>query len=65
MQHQEEYHLLSSSAKAEISDLAQETIVDARFACGGLGFSKYSGFGDLLGFNEANRTYEGDNYILQ
>ncbi len=60
----EEYHLLSSCAKIEISDFAQETISDCRAACGGLGYSKYSLFGEHLALNDVNRTWEGDNTIL-
>lgn len=60
----EEYHLLSSSAKIEISDFAQETIQECRTACGGLGYSKYSIFGEHLALNDVNRTWEGDNNIL-
>jgi len=33
-------------------------------ACGGLGYSKYSIFGDHLAINDVNRTYEGDNNVL-
>jgi acyl-CoA oxidase len=60
----EEYHLLSSCAKIEISDIAQETIAECRVACGGLGFSRYSIFGEHLAINDVNRTWEGDNNIL-
>lgn len=60
----EEYHLLSSCAKIEISDFAQVTIQECRQACGGLGYSKYSMFGENLALNDVNRTWEGDNNIL-
>lgn len=42
----EEYHMLSSAGKVEISEVAQDNLQDAWTACGGLGFSRYSIFGD-------------------
>lgn len=60
----EEYHMLTSSAKAEISEIAHEAILESRTACGGLGYSRYSRFGDLLSLNDVNRTWEGDNNVL-
>lgn len=60
----EEYHLLSSCSKIEVSDYAQDTIQECRIACGGLGYSRYSNFGDNLAFNDVNRTWEGDNNVL-
>mgnify|MGYP002366866907 FL=1 len=60
----EEYHMLSSAGKVEASEIAQDNLQDARTACGGLGFSWYSIFGDQITFNDVGRTYEGDNYIL-
>jgi len=50
----EEYHLLSSSTKIEISDFAQDTISECRAACGGLGYSRYSNFGEHLALNDVN-----------
>jgi alkylation response protein AidB-like acyl-CoA dehydrogenase len=60
----EEYHLLSTAAKVFITEESQETLSDCRAACGGLGYMKYAGFGVNLSFNDVNRTWEGDNYVL-
>lgn len=35
----EEYHMLTSCGKSQISEIAHEAILESRTACGGLGFS--------------------------
>ena len=60
----EEWHLLTTCIKVYSSEHAKEALNESRAACGGLGFSKYAGFGEHIGFNDVNRTWEGDNHVL-
>jgi len=57
-------HALSSSSKPVITWLARDGIQVCREACGGHGYLKATGIGDMRNENDANCTYEGENSIL-
>lgn len=59
-----ELHMLSCAAKCKAGWLARDAIQESREACGGHGYLKVSGLGDLRNDNDANCTYEGDNNVL-
>ncbi|XP_068218876.1 peroxisomal acyl-coenzyme A oxidase 3-like [Palaemon carinicauda] len=60
----QEVHGLSSAGKPLSGWLARDCIQECREACGGHGYLKCAGFGDLRNDNDANCTYEGDNNVL-
>ncbi|XP_054257677.1 peroxisomal acyl-coenzyme A oxidase 3-like isoform X2 [Macrosteles quadrilineatus] len=60
-----EMHVLSSAAKAVASWTAAEAIQDCREACGGHGYLRCAGIGELRDNNDSNCTYEGENNVLQ
>lgn len=59
-----EIHGLSSSCKPVCSWAARDAIQECREACGGHGYLKAAGIGDLRNNNDANCTYEGENNVL-
>lgn len=59
-----ELHALSSAAKPVCTWAARDGIQECREACGGHGYLKVSGLGDLRNDNDANCTYEGENNVL-
>ncbi|CAH2244221.1 jg20166 [Pararge aegeria aegeria] len=59
-----EVHALSSAAKPVCGWVARDGIQNCREACGGHGYLKASGIGDLRNENDANCTYEGENSLL-
>lgn len=59
-----EIHALTCSGKAYVGWLARDCIQECREACGGHGYLKASGFGDLRADHDANNTYEGDNNVI-
>lgn len=59
-----ELHALSSAAKPCCTWQARDTIQECREACGGHGYLKVAGLGDLRNDNDANCTYEGENNVL-
>lgn len=59
-----EIHALSSAAKPVCTWAARDGIQECREACGGHGYLKVSGIGDLRNDNDANCTYEGENNTL-
>ncbi|CAG9784052.1 unnamed protein product [Diatraea saccharalis] len=59
-----EMHALSSSAKPLCGWTARDAIQHCREACGGHGYLKAAGIGDLRNDNDANCTYEGENSLL-
>lgn len=59
-----ELHILSCAAKCKAGWLARDAIQESREACGGHGYLKVSGLGELRNDNDANCTYEGDNNVL-
>ncbi|KAM7352384.1 acyl-CoA oxidase 3 isoform 2-T2 [Cochliomyia hominivorax] len=59
-----ELHALSSAAKPVCTWAARDGIQECREACGGHGYLKSTGIGDLRNDNDANCTYEGENNTL-
>ncbi|KAK5638779.1 hypothetical protein RI129_013074 [Pyrocoelia pectoralis] len=58
----EELHAISSGGKAIASWFARDGIQECREACGGHGYLKATGIGELRSSNDYNCTVEGDNY---
>ncbi|XP_017476850.1 PREDICTED: peroxisomal acyl-coenzyme A oxidase 3 isoform X2 [Rhagoletis zephyria] len=59
-----EIHAISSAAKPICTWAARDGIQECREACGGHGYLKVAGLGDLRNDNDANCTYEGENNTL-
>ena len=59
-----ELHLKSCALKAYSTTVAVEGIETCRRACGGHGYSHYSGIGSIYAEQLPSVTYEGDNYML-
>lgn len=59
-----ELHAVSSACKPVCTWLARDGIQECRESCGGHGYLKCSGLGDLRNDNDANCTYEGENNTL-
>lgn len=60
----EDLHLQTVGAKVYSTHLTATGIEECRIACGGHGYSAYSGFGRMYA-NAVNAvTYEGDNFVL-
>ncbi|XP_046685744.1 peroxisomal acyl-coenzyme A oxidase 3-like isoform X1 [Homalodisca vitripennis] len=60
-----EMHAVTSAAKAVCSWTAAQAIQECREACGGHGYLKCAGLGELRNNNDSNCTYEGENNVLQ
>nr|CAD7574923.1 unnamed protein product [Timema californicum] len=60
----QETHALSAAGKPLYSWLSRDAIQECREACGGHGYLKVSGLGDLRNSNDACCTYEGENSVL-
>ena len=59
-----ELHSLLSAIKVVGSTMATGITQECRMACGGHGFSSYSGIGRYRGYQDVHNTWEGDNYVL-
>ncbi|XP_055849035.1 peroxisomal acyl-coenzyme A oxidase 3-like isoform X2 [Episyrphus balteatus] len=59
-----ELHGLSSAAKPVCTWAVRDGIQECREACGGHGYLKCTGIGDLRNDHDANCTYEGENNTL-
>lgn len=59
-----EMHAISSAGKAVCSWMVRDLIQDCREACGGHGYLKCAGLGDIRNDNDPNCTYEGENNVL-
>lgn len=59
-----EIHAMVSAAKPMVTWTCRDTIQECREACGGYGYLKASGLGDLRNNFDASVTYEGDNNVL-
>ena len=59
-----ELHALVSAFKPLTTRYAQECIQECREACGGHGYSEYSGLNMIRAVNDVNLTWEGDNNVL-
>lgn len=59
-----ELHAVSSAGKPICTWAARDGIQECREACGGHGYLKSTGIGDLRNDNDANVTYEGENNTL-
>ncbi|KAJ3643935.1 hypothetical protein Zmor_026615 [Zophobas morio] len=59
-----EIHVVSSACKPVAGWLFRDAIQECREACGGHGYLKVSGIGDIRNDNDANCTYEGENHVL-
>ncbi|CAI2172948.1 9687_t:CDS:2 [Funneliformis geosporum] len=57
-------HASSSGLKSLTTSMAVDSIEDCRRACGGHGYSSFSGFVTFYQNYLPNTTWEGDNYIL-
>eukprot|EP00300_Choanocystis_sp_HF-7_P036644 c52510_g1_i1.p1 GENE.c52510_g1_i1~~c52510_g1_i1.p1 ORF type:complete len:724 (+),score=107.53 c52510_g1_i1:88-2172(+) len=60
-----EVHATSSGLKAMCTVVTADGIEDARRACGGHGFSAFSGLPYLLSWYSPAVTFEGDSIVLQ
>ncbi|XP_034471540.1 peroxisomal acyl-coenzyme A oxidase 3 isoform X2 [Drosophila innubila] len=59
-----EIHAISSALKPCTTWAARDGIQECREACGGHGYLRAAGLGDLRNDNDANCTYEGENNTL-
>ncbi|XP_032591643.1 peroxisomal acyl-coenzyme A oxidase 3 isoform X2 [Drosophila grimshawi] len=59
-----EIHAISSALKPCATWAARDGIQESREACGGHGYLRATGLGDLRNDNDANCTYEGENNTL-
>ncbi|CAG8609483.1 8040_t:CDS:10 [Funneliformis caledonium] len=57
-------HAISSGLKALCTELASDAMEDARRACGGHGYSHFSGIPSMIEFYAQYPTVEGENTIL-
>jgi acyl-CoA oxidase len=57
-------HATSCGLKSLASTTAADGLEQARRACGGHGYSSFSGIGPLFADYLPNVTWEGDNYML-
>ncbi|KAI7865503.1 acyl-CoA dehydrogenase/oxidase C-terminal [Spinellus fusiger] len=57
-------HATSSGLKSLTTNMAMASIEECRRACGGHGYSNFSGLGQFYQDYLPNVTWEGDNYIL-
>ncbi|KAK9890917.1 hypothetical protein WA026_012259 [Henosepilachna vigintioctopunctata] len=60
-----EIHSIICCAKPLITWTTQHAIQECREACGGHGYLKAAGLGDLRNDHDPTVTYEGDNNVLQ
>ncbi|KAK9877075.1 hypothetical protein WA026_016103 [Henosepilachna vigintioctopunctata] len=59
-----EIHSICCGAKPLASWSIRDVIQECREACGGHGYLKAAGIGDLRDNNDANCTFEGDNTVI-
>jgi acyl-CoA oxidase len=59
-----ETHATSAGLKAVSSAVAADGIEECRKACGGHGYSMFSGIPSIFASYVPATTYEGDNYVL-
>lgn len=59
-----EMHAISSALKPVFGWTSRDGIQNCRECCGGHGYLKAAGLGDLRNDNDANCTYEGENSLL-
>lgn len=60
----EELHAILTAFKVISTNYARDSVQECREACGGLGFSAYTGIGRLRDGHDVNLTWEGDNHVL-
>nr|CAI5834655.1 unnamed protein product [Callosobruchus analis] len=59
-----EIHALSSASKPVVGWTMRDAIQECRETCGGHGYLKAAGIGDIRNDHDANLTYEGENHVL-
>ncbi|XP_060528904.1 peroxisomal acyl-coenzyme A oxidase 3-like [Cylas formicarius] len=59
-----EIHALSSATKPIAGWIMKDAIQESRETCGGHGYLKAAGIGDIRNDHDANLTYEGENHVL-
>ncbi|KAF4530545.1 hypothetical protein B566_EDAN016998 [Ephemera danica] len=59
-----EIHAASSAGKPIAAWMARDAVQECREACGGHGYLKISGLGDIRNDSDASCTYEGENNVL-
>lgn len=59
-----EIHVITCVGKAICTWVAQDCIQVCRECCGGHGYLKSAGLGELRNSNDASCTYEGDNTVI-
>ncbi|RKP10354.1 peroxisomal acyl-CoA oxidase 1A, partial [Thamnocephalis sphaerospora] len=59
-----ESHATASALKAYVTDVTSGSLEQMRRACGGHGYSRFSGMPDLLGMYVQNNTVEGENHVM-
>ncbi|XP_030763359.1 peroxisomal acyl-coenzyme A oxidase 3-like [Sitophilus oryzae] len=59
-----EIHVITSAAKPLYTWIMRDAIQSSREACGGHGYLKAAGIGNLRNDQDAALTYEGENWVL-
>ncbi|XP_063906035.1 peroxisomal acyl-coenzyme A oxidase 3-like isoform X2 [Zophobas morio] len=59
-----EIHVISSASKPAVGWVLRDAIQECREACGGHGYLKAAGIGNIRNDNDCNMTFEGENHVI-